>query len=218
MSTTIAALSANAIRYVEFVKLSNSSFTDTFCNAPDNITVGGVTYAGMGSYMGVSEIQSDMKATSTDVKLTISGLNPANIALVLGANIKGSTLTIWRGFTDSDNQLLTIGGVLQFFQRYQGIINNINITENFDEKLRERVATCIMSSASMRLVLDSRIAGIKTNPSSWRFLYPNDTSMDRVPAIASTYFNFGNTASTGSTSKVIGSTSTVPAQIVKFGN
>ena len=218
MTTTIAALSSNAIRYVEFVKLSNYSFTDTFCNAPDNITVGGVTYAGMGSYMGVSEIQSDMKATSTDVKLTITGLNPSNIALILGSNIKGSTLTIWRGFTDSDNQLLTIGGVLQFFQRYQGIINNINITENFDEKLRERVATCIMSSASMRLVLDSRIAGIKTNPSSWRFLYPNDTSMDRVPAIASTYFNFGNTAITGSTSKVIGSTSTVPAQIVKFGN
>jgi len=172
----------------------------------------------MGSYMGVSEIQSDMKATSTDVKLTISGLNPANIALVLGANIKGSNLTIWRGFTDSNNQLLTIGGVLQFFQRYQGIINNISIAETFDERTRERAATCIMSSASMRLVLDSRIAGIKTNPSSWRFLYPNDASMDRVPAIASTYFNFGNVASTGSTSKVIGSTNTVPAQIVKFGN
>jgi len=218
MTTNIAALNSNAIRYIEFVQLTNPSLNDTFCNAPAPITVNGTTFVGMGSYMGISEIQSDMKATSTDVKLTITGLNPTNISLILSANIKGSQLTVWRGFTDSNNQLLTIGGVLQFFQRYSGIINNINITENFDTNLRERVATCIMSSASMRLVLDSRIAGIKTNPSSWRFLYPNDTSMDRVPAIASTYFNFGNVASTGSTSKVIGSTNTIPAQLVKFGN
>ena len=43
----------------------------------------------------------------------------------------------------------------------------------------------------MRLVLESRNAGLKTNPQIWKNIYTNDTSMDRVPVIASTYFDFG---------------------------
>ena len=219
MTTTIAALSSPSIRYAEFVQITNSTLNDTFCNAPSSVTVNGITFAGIGAYMGVSEIQQDMKMSSVDVKLLITGLDPSNISLVLAANIKGSTLKIWRGFLDSNNQITTIGGVQQFFQRYQGIINNISITEEYNTEARTRIATCTISSASMRLVLDSRVAGMKTNPSSWRFLYPNDTSMDRVPVIASTYFNFGQTPTNDSSaSKVIGSTQQIPAALVKFNN
>jgi len=216
--TTIAALNDPQIRYAEFIRLTNPSFTDTFCNAPSTITVNGITFAGMGSYVALSEIQSDMKATSTDLKLSITGLSLANVSQVLSANLKGSTLTVWRGFLDSNNQIQTISGTQQFFQRYQGIVNNLSITENFDEHLRERVATCVISSASRRLILDSRVAGIKTNPSSWQAIYPNDTSMARVPVIASTYFNFGSKPAEGSASKVVGSTQANPVQLVKFNN
>jgi len=216
MSTTMAALNSSSIRYAEFVQLVTPTYTDNLTNAASNVTVNGITFDGMGSYLGVTTIQQDMKATSTDVKLSISGLVPENINIVLGANIKGSPIKIWRGFLDSDNQILTIGGVQQFFLRYQGIVNNIAINETFDSNKRERTATCIISSASMRLVLDSRVAGIKTNPSSWRAVYPTDTSMDRVPIIASTYFSFGQTPTSGSQSKVIGSTQQNPAPIVHF--
>ena len=71
------------------------------------------------------------------------------------------------------------------------------IQENFDDKLRTRIATCIISSASMRIVLDSRQAGMKTNPQAWKVFYPNDTSMDRVPIIASTFFDFGKAPTRG---------------------
>jgi hypothetical protein len=206
MTTTIAALNSPQIRFAEFVQIVNPSFTDYFCNGPSNITVSGMTFTGMGSYLGVSEIQRDMKSTSTDVKLSITGLLSSNIAQVLDSKIKGSTITIWRGFLDSNNQIQTIDGVLQFFQRYQGIVNNIAITETFDSDKRDRLATCVISSASMRLVLDSRVAGIRTNPSSWKFYYPSDTSMNRIPSIASTYFDFGNAPSPGGSAKVIGST------------
>ena len=70
----------------------------------------------------------------------------------------------------------------------------------------------------MRYVLDNRVAGIKTNPSNWQFLHAGDTSMNRVPVIASTYFNFGATPTNGSASKVIGSTQQTPVALVKFGN
>lgn len=216
MTTAIAALASPQIRYAEFVQISNGTLNDTFCNCPSSITVNGINFSGIGSFLGISDIQQDMKSNSNDVKLTISGLASANIALILSANLKGSTLKIWRGFLDSDNQIQTIGGVQQFFQRYQGIVNNMSINETFDTNARQRVATCVISSASMRLVLDSRVAGIRTNPSSWRFLYPNDASMDRVPVLASTYFNFGIQPTNGGVSKVIGSTQTNPVALVKF--
>ena len=219
MSTPMSALSSSQISYAEFVELTTPDETITFCNLPAPITVGGVTYAGMGGYMGISEIQQDIKATSTDLKLMITGIDPANIALILSANIKGSTIQVWRGFLDSNNQIIT-SPTLQFFKRYQGIINNIAIDENFDMKARTRVATCVFACASFRSVLDNRIAGIKTNPSNWRFLFPNDTSMDRVPVIASTYFDFGQNPSSGSqaNTKILGSTASNPVALVKFSN
>lgn len=218
MTTTIAALNSTSIRYAEFVRVVNPNFTDYFCNAPSTVTVNGMTFTGMGVYLGISEIQQDLKSTSVDMNVSISGLTSSSIAQILATNIKGSTITVWRGFLDSNNQIQTIGGVQQFFARYQGIINNIALTETFDNNIRERIATCSMSSASMRFVLDSRVAGIRTNPSSWRNIYPNDTSMDRVPVIASTYFNFGKVPTDGGASKVIGSTQSNPVALVKFNN
>jgi len=190
----------------------------TFCNAAGPVTINGIRYAGYGTYLGVSEIQQDMKASSVDIKISLSGLDINVVSLILASPVKGSTVKIWRGFLDASNQIETIGGVQQFFQRYQGIINNVAINENFDDQKRQRTVVCIVSCASMRLVLDSRLAGIKTNPSNWRFLYPNDTSMDRVPVIASTYFNFGQNPIPGSATKVIGSTQTNPVPLVKFSN
>ena len=216
MGTTIAALASNSIRYAEFVQITTPSEIVTLTNSVSTITVNGITFTGMGSYMGIGDIQQDIKATSTDMKIMITGINPDNIAFVLSSNLKGSTVKIWRGFLDSDNQIQTIGGVQQFFLRYSGIINNISIDEKFNLQVRDRIATCVMACASFREVLNNRVAGIKTNPSNWRFLYPTDTSMDRVPIIASTYFDFGQPPSNGSQSKVLGSTSSNPVALVKF--
>lgn len=216
MSTAIAALNSPQINHAEFVKLESPSFTNTYCNAASDINVNGTIYTGLGSYLGLDEIQQDLKGTSVDMKMMITGLSTNSIALILGQDIKGSVITVSRGFLDSQNQILNIGGVQQFFGRYKGIINNISISEQFDENTRQRVATCSMSSASMRYVLDNRIAGIKCNPSSWRNFYPTDISMDRVPAIASTYFNFGKQGTIGGTSGEIGSTQRNPVALVKF--
>jgi hypothetical protein len=80
---------------------------------------------------------------------------------------------------------------LQFFKRYQGYVGNFSVTEDWNQQMRSRVATCSISCSSFRTILQNRISGLKTNPSVWKNFYPNDTSMDRVPVIASTYFDFG---------------------------
>mgnify|MGYP003704698561 CR=1 FL=1 len=117
-----------------------------------------------------------------------------NVALILSNEIKGSIVEIWRGFLDDNNQIETIDGQQQFFKRYQGITNNVSITENFDEKLRTRVATCIIACASFKNILQNRIAGRYTNNNSWQFFNPSDTSMNRVAFVSTINYYFGKTS------------------------
>ena len=196
MSTTIAALSSSSIRFAEFVRLTLPAQILTFCNAAGPITVNSITFTGLGSLLQIGEIQKNVKANSADLQISLTGIDPANIALVLGTQLKGSKVEIWRGFLDSNNQIITSPSQ-QFFKRYQGIINNVAINEDFNDELRQRIATCVVSSSSMRTVLDARVAGIKTNEQSWKQFYPTDTSMNRVAIIASTYFDFGKPPQSG---------------------
>ena len=199
MTTTIAALSSPSIRHAEFVRLVTPGGTYYFCNAAAAITVSGMTFTNLGCLLSISQIQNDVKATSSDLTISLTGVDGSNVGIVLASNIKGSNVDIWRGFLDSNNQIITSPS-LQFFKRYTGIVSNISITEDFNNELRTRVATCGLSCASFRSILENRIQGVKTVPKAWQFFYPGDTSMDRVPVIAATYFDFGKPPISGSQS------------------
>jgi hypothetical protein len=190
--TTIAALSGPQIRHAEFVKLTvgTAATVYTFCNAAAPITVGGNTFNNLGALLNVGDVQRDMRSTSDDMTIALTGIDPTNIGIILGNDIKGSLVEVWRGFFDSNNQIITTP-TTQFFKRYQGIINSVSITEDFNSEMRTRIATCSIACSSMRRILENRLGGVKTNQSSWQFLYPGDTSMNRVATIANTYFDFG---------------------------
>lgn len=209
MATTMMALNSPHIKFAEFVRLTLPSTTVTYCNAAAPITVNGITFQGMGNLLSISEINRNVKSTSTDLRVSLTGIDPNDIALVLSQDIKGSKLEIWRGFLDGNNQIITTPSQ-QFFKRYQGIVNTISIQEDYNEQAKTRVATCMIASTSMRQVLDSRVAGIKTNQKSWQYFYPNDTSMNRVAVIASTYFDFGKAPIGGSQATPVDSTSGNP--------
>jgi len=163
----------------------------TFCNAASPITVSGITFSNLGSLLSIGDIKRETKATSGDLTISLTGVDGANVSIILAADIKGSLVEVWRGFFDSNNQIITTP-TSQFFKRYQGFVNNFSITEDWNEQMRSRVATCSISCSSFRTILQNRISGLKTSPSVWKNSYPNDTSMDRVPVIASTFFDFGS--------------------------
>ena len=190
MTTTMAALSSPSIIQAEFIRLITSTATYYFCNAAAAITVDGMTFSNLGSLLSISAIDRSIKANSADLAISLTGVDGTNVAVVLAANIKGSNIDVWRGFLDSNNQIITSPSQ-QFFKRYSGIVSNCSITEDFNDQLRTRIATVGITCASFRTILENRIQGIKTTPKAWNFIYPIDTSMSRVPAIAATYFDFG---------------------------
>ena len=191
--TDIAALSGPQIRHAEFVKLTvgTAATVYTFCNAAAPITVGGITFSNLGALLNVGDVQRDMRSTSDDMTIALTGIDPANIGIILGNDIKGSLVEVWRGFFDANNQIITTP-TTQFFKRYQGIINSVSITEDFNSEARTRIATCSISCSSMRRVLENRLSGVKTNQNNWQFIYSGDTSMNRVSEISNTFFDFGS--------------------------
>lgn len=190
--TTIYAVNGPQIIHAEFVRLTVGTAQDvyTFCNAAAPVTVDGITFINLGALLNVGDVQRDIKATSDDMTIQLTGIDPANIGLILSNEIKGSVVEVWRGFLDSNNQIIT-SPTTQFFKRYQGIINSVSITEDFNTELRTRIATCSIACSSMRRILENRLSGVKTNKNSWQSFYPNDVSMNRVAEISNTYFDFG---------------------------
>ena len=190
--TAIYAVNGPQIIHAEFVRLTvgTAETVYTFCNAAAPVTVNGITFSNLGALLSVGDVQRDIKATSDDMTIALTGIDPTNIGIILGTGIKGSVVEVWRGFLDSNNQIIT-SPTTQFFKRYQGIINSVSINENFDTEKRIRVATCSISCSSMRRILDNRLSGVKTNQKSWQVFYPGDTSMNRVIEVANTYFDFG---------------------------
>jgi hypothetical protein len=195
MTTTMTALNSSSIQQAEFIRLTLPSNTYTFCNAASPITVNSLTFTNLGSLLQLSDIKRDIKATSSDLSVSLTGVDGTNVAVVLGSDIKGSRIEVWRGFLDSNNQIITTP-TQQFFKRYQGIVSNFSITEDFNEQLRIRVATVGLSCASFRTILENRVGGVRTTPKIWQVYYPGDTSMNRVPAIAGSYFDFGGQPNT----------------------
>lgn len=200
MSTPMTALNSASITHGEFVKLVTSTNTYTFCNAAAAITIGGNTFSGLGSLLSVGAVNREIKATSIDMVIGLIGIDPTNVNLVLSSNIKGSTVEIWRGFFDSDYQIITSPST-QFFKRYQGIVSNISLTEDWNDDVRSRTVTASISCTSFRAILENKINGIRTNLNSWQQQYASDTSMSRVAAISGQYFDFGSPPKTGSQSE-----------------
>lgn len=197
MTTAMVALDSPRIRHSEFIRLTMTSATYTFCSAASPITVNGITFSGLGDLLSFSNITQNVKSTSQDLTISLTGIDGANTGIVLSSDIKGSVVEVWRGFFDDDNQILTIGGVQQFFKRYQGIVNNVNIQEGFNQEVRTRIATCSIACASFKVILQNRIAGEKTASVLWQNAHPNDTSMNRVAVITSQYFDFGKAPTGG---------------------
>jgi hypothetical protein len=193
----MTALNSSSIRYAEFIELTMPSNVYTFCNAAAPVSVNGITFTNLGSLLSISDIKRDIKANSSDLNISLTGVDGTNVSIVLSSEIKGSRIKVWRGFLDANNQIIQTP-TQQFFERYQGIVSNYSITEDWNEQLRSRVATVGISCASFRTILENRVGGVRTTPKIWQAFYPGDNSMNRVPAIAGSYFDFGGEPTTGS--------------------
>jgi len=187
------------VNNAEFVKLTivnpdGSTVVHTFSSSYQNETISGTVYLALGGLLMVGTQQRDLRVSSADTTVTLSGLNSDNIYLVLGTQIKGSLIEIWRGFYDDNYNLVNT------VKRYDGIITSYTITEDREETTDNFVIS--VNCSAYKVVLENRIAGRKTNSQSWKEFNPTDVSMDKVQTLDGAYFNFGKPVNTNTTNDV----------------
>ena len=194
------------VNNAEFIKLTiintdNSTTVHTFSSSYKIEVIDGVSYLALGGLLMVGTQQRDLRVTSSDTSITLSGLTSDNMYLVLGTQIKGSTIELWRGFYD-DNYVL-----VNTVRRYKGVITSYSIHEDVSENTDNFVIS--VNCSAYKTVLENRISGRKTNTSSWKQYNSTDVSMDKVQALDNTYFDFGKTVNTSGTDSSTTLTATV---------
>ena len=179
-------INAEFIRLTIYNDVSNLSDVTihTFSSAYQPETIDGQIYSPLGGLLAVGVQPRDMRVTSADTSVSLSGIDGNNIYIVLAEKIKGSKLEIFRGFYDA-NFVMTSA-----YKRFTGIITSYNISEDRHDLVD--TFTVNINASSYKTVLQNRIAGRKTNSTSWKEYYPTDTSMDQVASLADTPFDFGN--------------------------
>jgi hypothetical protein len=185
----------NNIRFADFVQVVTPTATYRFATTPTALTIAGIgEFDGLGALVGIGDIQRDIKSTANQTSLTLVGIDTALLGWVLSQEIKGSQITMWKGFFNTDGTLITTGGTGGLYQYFYGFVNAFNIGEQWMEDARMYVGTITVSASSIQIILQNRVGGRFTNNSSWQFYNSNDTSMNRVGFVATIYYPFGKTA------------------------
>lgn len=174
--------------YISYPTVLELLWTD----CPSDITADGKTYKGIGALMALTASGSELKGSSTDLTLTLSGIPDSSLQSILTSRVKAAPVQLSRIFFDTTTgaPLITQNGT-NIISRYNGFVSNFSLQEEFDFQNRKSSNTMVISLSSSLDLMSTRVAGRKTNPSSQNRYFPTDKSMDRVPALENTSFDFG---------------------------
>ena len=157
----------------------------TFSSSYSSDTISGIEYTPLGGLLAVGSQQRNLRVTSADTSVQLSGISGNNIYAVLESQgkIRGAKIEVTRGFFN--NNYVLANAVV----RFTGIVTNYNIQE--DRQGLEDNFTVTLDASSYKTVLENRIAGRKTNKNSWTFFDSTDSAMNNVNSLAGFTFDFG---------------------------
>ena len=187
----LALTSYGSIESNLFIKITLTSSTLLFSDRLISTVINGDTYVGLGKLLSVSGSNSELRSSSGEITIGISGVPNSMISDIIAANIKGNNITITRGLFNATNGTFLSAITGNPIKRFAGYVNNISLEEEFDIDTRTSANTLLLTCSSNVDILDNKISGRKTNPVSQKKFYASDLSMDRVPSLESSYFDFG---------------------------
>lgn len=199
MSTLVlnsyASLQSNIFIKIEcpYYKTSPSatptSYNFLFSDRIVPYTLSGDSYVGLGKLLSVGNTTSELRVSANEVTIAISGIPNTSIAEIVNSRIKGSKVTIKRVLFDHTGTILSVTG--NPLTRFIGFVNNLALEEEYDVENRQSSNTLLLACNSIVDVLENKIAGRKTNPASMKSFYSTDVSMDRIPTLENSSFDFG---------------------------
>ena len=191
MTTSIPALNSTSIKHCLLVDIIVNTTTYYISNAYAPISYAGNTYTQLGNFMGMSEIQDDLKVTNNQISLQLTGIptddgSPSYMSIALNSNLKGSKVKIRRAFFNAGNY-----DPAQVYLRFDGYVSNFSLSENWDQDNKMSSNTIGIQCSNIHAIMEKKYSGRRTNDTDEQFWYPGDTGMSYVKALADTQFDFG---------------------------
>lgn len=185
------------IDVAEYRNYGSSSYSSeilTFSDHYNNINIDGQLFVPLGSHLSITETVSELVTSRSQVNITLSGVPDSALYEILNSKIKGSPVIIYRGIFDSGtNAILNSDNLAS--GRFRGIVTNYLLNEEFTNDVngtaRSSTNTITLQCSGSVEMLQNKISGRKTNPTSMKRFFPTDVSFDRVPSLENTQFNFG---------------------------
>jgi hypothetical protein len=192
MTTSIPALNSTSIKHCLLIDIVVNDTTYYLSNAFGPLTYLGNTYTQLGNFLGMSEIQDDLKATNNQINIQLTGIptddgSPSYMNIALNSNLKGSRVRIRRAFFDSSGNYTPT----QVYLRFDGYVSNFALNENWDQDNKMTSSTIGIQCSNIHAILEKKYTGRRTNETDQQFWYPGDTGMYRVKSLADTQFDFG---------------------------
>jgi hypothetical protein len=174
-----------------FVRLDIPNYAVlTFSDYHKNLTLNGTNYTGLGQLLAVTNSTHNLRAAPDDISISIAGIPSTNITQILNNRVKGSSIKVYRAFFNpSTGELLNITG--NPAGKFQGVVSNFEISDELEMGDDVGSISLTLSCTSVVELLNNKITGRRTNPVDQELFYPGDKSMDRVPSLAKSNFNFG---------------------------
>jgi hypothetical protein len=164
----------------------------TFSTYWKDLTIGDISYTGLGSFVSITESRSDLRASPQELTITISGILSTNLDFVKNNLLRGSPITVLRYvFNPVTGIALAIAD--NPTGRFYGIITNYSIdyTANPQDPARTGSVVISLQCSSTVEQLSNKISGRRTTTDDMQKYFPGDLSMDRVSSLARSNFNFG---------------------------
>lgn len=181
----------NSVQANVFVDINVHNYERiTFSDYYRAIEFNGVNYDGLGSLVSVTNVGSSLRANSQELTVSLSGIPSDNISTFLQQKIRGSSVNVLRGFFDpvTGDLLSVVGNPAGMFR---GIVSNFEIADDLEQGDDIGTVTVTFTCTNIVELLNNKVTGRRTNPVDQKEYFPNDKSMDRVPSLAKSNFNFG---------------------------
>ena len=142
------------------------NFTDCSFELTSSVSGSSTTYNPQGFVKGLSQFSEEVGITKSSLRVGLSGVDQSYISIVLNENVINDQVKIFRGFLDSNNDLIA-----DPFLLYDGQIEKFEITEGEDN-------TEIIFTITSHWADFEKISGRKTNPTSQQRFFSGDKGMD----------------------------------------
>ena len=190
MTTDLSAISSVQQNFFVEVDIVGQGFL-RFSDYATEYTIDSESYDSLGSLLGLTTTKTEIRATSSTLTITISGIPIANLNMANNINFLGSPVTVRQALFDP-----TTGNILSTTQtnpviKFKGFVNKFAIKEDWNTDQRLSRFAIVLQVKSIIGQLLTKTAGRRTNPVDQNKFFPSDTSFSRVPTLRNSNYNFG---------------------------